>query len=95
MKIDLTGTLLKVNQPKQTKRGSVWTFVLQVSNGQGRSQTYIISAFSDQAGQDPFGLMDYEARTVAVTCYLNGNEYPGKNGPAYINELRLVSIKAA
>lgn len=94
MTIEHTGTLIEIQKSRPTNRGSVWPFVLQVEGSPGRPQTYLISAYSDKASEDPFGLMDFEGQTVRVKCYLNGNKYNGKHGIAYINELKLISIAA-
>lgn len=95
MQIQLQGLLATILSPKTTKRGQVWPFVLQMPpEGNGRAQCYLVSAFSDINGDDPFRLDKHTGRQVRVKCYFNGNEYTGKNGPAYINELKLISIEA-
>lgn len=93
MQVTITGTLLRINEKKTTKKGFVWPFVLQQPNDNSRAQCFIISAFSDINGNDPYHLFDHEGSRVEVKCYLNGNEYQGKNGTAYINELKLISLK--
>ncbi len=93
MQVTITGTLLRINEKKQTKKGFVWPFVLQQPNESTRAQCFLISAFSDANGNDPYHLFDHEGSRVEAKCYLNGNEYQGKNGTAYINELKLISLK--
>ena len=95
MTVSLQATLIKVLDPRSTKRGSVWPIVLQQQGeNNSRAQCYLVSAFSDINGDDPFRLDKHLGREVRAKCYLNGNEYNGKNGPAYINELKLISIEA-